>query len=175
MLNPNKECFSFQDNVALMTYGDDNCMGVSENCPWFNHTDISRVLAANDIVYTMADKEAESIPYIHIDEVSFLKRTWRYDEDVDAYLCPLEEASIRKSLLVGLQKKEMTPEKQIISVIGSAIREYFWYGKQIFHEKSEFFKQVIDENELNIYLEDWVFPTWEELRDNFEQAGRVFQ
>jgi hypothetical protein len=40
VLSPQKSCTDFQDNVALMTYGDDNVMGVSPKAPFFNHTAI---------------------------------------------------------------------------------------------------------------------------------------
>jgi len=71
-LNPEKEFESFRDNVALLTYGDDNGMGVSEETPWFNHTSVSEMMKTINVVYTMADKETETRPYIHIDEASFL-------------------------------------------------------------------------------------------------------
>lgn len=67
----------FKEHVNLMTYGDDNAMGVSEEIPWFNHTSIQKCLLNVDIGYTMADKNALSIPYIDISECTFLKRSDR--------------------------------------------------------------------------------------------------
>jgi hypothetical protein len=54
---------TFKRDVILMTYGDDNFMNVREGCEWFNHTTIQKCLEDHGIKYTMADKEAESIPY----------------------------------------------------------------------------------------------------------------
>jgi hypothetical protein len=74
ILNPAGETAAdFKENVALQTYGDDNVMGVSSTCTWFNHTSLANALASVGIVYTMADKEAVSVPFIHISQVSFLK------------------------------------------------------------------------------------------------------
>lgn len=157
----------FYKCVALMTYGDDNVMSVRDDCDWFNHTTIQAVLAKNSIVYTMAEKEAESVPYIHADEVSFLKRRWQYDPDVQAVLAPLEEDSIHKMLTKCVPGKTITPKAQAVAVISTALREYFFYGKSIFEEKTKLFKEVVEECELKDYIDDSTFPTWETLRNTF--------
>jgi hypothetical protein len=174
VLNPLQECESFQKNVALMTYGDDNIMGVSKDTPWFNHTEIVRVLAEVDIGYTMADKDAESVPYIHIDESNFLKRTWRFDDDIGAYVAVLDHSSIEKMTTVCVAKGNISPQQHSIAVISTAIREYFWYGRQIFEEKKQMFLDVISENNLDLCVEDSTFPTWEELyRDFWDNSKHI--
>lgn len=167
VLNPAQEVKSFKQNVALMTYGDDNVMGVNSKTPWFNHTSLQDTLSAVGIKYTMADKEAESVPYIHMDEISFLKRLWRYDEDVDAYLCPLEEASIVKSLTQCVASKTIPAERQIVDIMSSACREYFFYGRTIFEEKRAMLLEIIEENNLQFYVEHNTFPQWHELKETF--------
>lgn len=158
---------NFQKLIALMTYGDDNAMGVSSRIPGFNHTSIQSVLSDIGITYTMAEKDAVSKPFIHIDDVSFLKRTWKFDKDVGAYLAPLEEESIIKSLTVNVISKSVTPEVQAIAVISTALREYFFYGKEIFHEKTKMFKEIVEENNLQAYVEQSTFPTWIDLKNQF--------
>nr|QJI53792.1 MAG: hypothetical protein 1 [Marnaviridae sp.] len=158
---------TFTDHVALMTYGDDNIMGVSPDAPWFNHTAIQHTLALVDIGYTMADKEAASVPYINIDSTNFLKRTWRWDEDVGAYLAPLDRSSIEKMLTVCTLGKNVSRKSHAISVLSTALREYFFYGKQEFAEKTAIFWQVVHDADLDLYVEDSTFPTWEELKQAF--------
>jgi hypothetical protein len=170
ILNPDNETKTFKQNVALMTYGDDNVMGVHPRVPFFNHTAIQNTLQKIDIKYTMADKEAESIPYIHIDNVSFLKRTWRYDRDIGFYVCPLEHDSIEKMLLINVQSRTITPEAQAIAVISTALREYFWYGKHVFNEKTHLMVELVSTCDLHIYVQESTFPTWEKLRDEFLAA-----
>lgn len=167
VLNPHNTCSDFQKNVALMTYGDDNVMGVHPRAAWFNHTAIQEALSNVGIRYTMADKEAESVPYLNIKDVSFLKRTWRWDADVGAYLAPLEEASIAKSLTRVVASRSVPGEKQAVDVMSSAAREYFFHGKDIFQEKTAMLVDVAYVCKLQDYLEDSTFPTWEELKDNF--------
>lgn len=73
-LNPQHEVRTFKQKVRLITYGDDNIFGVCASAPWFNHTTISGALAECGVVYTMADKEAESIPYINISDATFFEK-----------------------------------------------------------------------------------------------------
>lgn len=167
VLNPAGHCKDFQANVALMTYGDDNVMGVSPKAPFFNHTAIQAALADVGIKYTMADKEAESVPYLHISQVSFLKREWRWDEDVGAFLAPLEEASIAKSLTRVVASQTVPPEKQAVDVMSSACREYFFHGKETFLQKRDMLLEIVLECELDAYVESTTFPTWEQLKDCF--------
>lgn len=176
---------TFKDNVILMTYGDDNFMNVKEGCDWFNHTAIQNFLASIGIKYTMADKEAESVPYIHIDDVSFLKRTFRYDSDLDCYVAPLEHDSINKMLTVQVKSKTISAQAQSLATIHSAIREYFFYGKEEFNNRRALLKIIIEESGLSSYLIDHYcdeegniincstdLPTWEELKDTFFYNSR---
>lgn len=173
-LNPKQEVQTFKTNVNLMTYGDDNAMGVSPNTPWFNHTSIQKVLADVDIVYTMADKEAQSVPFIHINDVSFLKRIWRYESELNNYVCPLEHDSINKMLTMCTKSKTISAQHQAVDIISTAIREYFWYGKEIFHQKREFLNNVIQECNLQTYTDSSTLPTWDELIENYKKYTKYF-
>jgi hypothetical protein len=167
ILNPLQEVASFKRCVSLMTYGDDNIMGVSKACSWFTHTSLCEAMKTIGVVYNQADKEAESRPILHNNEASFLKRTWRWDEDIRAYVAPLEHDSINKSLTVCVRSKSVTPEQQAVSEITSAIREYFWYGKDVFMSKCAMFREVIDEAGLASYEKDSTLPSWDQLYEEF--------
>lgn len=160
----------FKKFVALMTYGDDNGLGVSEKLPEFNHTTISKTLATYGVEYTMADKESESVPYIHINDATFLKRSWRYDEDVGAELCPLDHDSIEKMLMVNVRSRSIPHEAQCCAILDSAIREYFFYGKKVFEEKRALFCEAIQDLELVEWMGERTLPTWDELKNAFLQA-----
>jgi hypothetical protein len=147
-------------------------MGVSPTINWFNHTAIQEALSGIGITYTMADKEAKSVPYININDVSFLKRTWRWDNDVRAFLCPLEHASIEKMLTKCVRSKVVSAQHQAISTISSAIREYFFYGRIIFEEKRKMFLEIIEETDLGLYVQDSTLPHWEDLKNGFWAASQ---
>lgn len=170
-LNPQKQVKTFKSRVSLMTYGDDNIMSVSDKIPWYNHTSISNAFKNMGIDYTMPDKEAESVPYISITQATFLKRGWRYDSEVGAYLAVLDHDSIEKMLTVWVRSRAVSEEEQAMSVISSAIREYFYYGKPTFEKRRVLFQTMINDLGLALWQEDWVLPTWEELRKAFWDAS----
>jgi hypothetical protein len=171
VLNPAHKCTDFKKYVHLMTYGDDNIMGISQDRDWFNHTTIQKSLADIGVVYTMADKTSESVPYIHIDECSFLKREWRFDVDVGDWLCPLDEESIVKSLTMWVPSKTIDKYAQMVAVISSANSEYFFYGKKVFEKHHKFFRQILDEEPYKFYETSGTLPSWEQLKERFKEAS----
>lgn len=172
VLNPNKECHTFKDNVHLMTYGDDNVMGVSKCCSWFNHTAIQSVLAVYGVTYTMADKEALSVPYINIKDVSFLKRSWLWCEELGDYLCPLEHESIEKSIMTCVVSKSVSAQYQAIAIVSTACQEYFFYGKIEFEKRRSVLMKIVQESGLDDFVEANTFPTWELLCERFHTSAR---
>jgi len=142
-------------------------MGVSTSAPFFHHTNIRDTLSAVCITYTMADKEAESVPYIHIDEISFLKRTWRFDADIGHHMAPLEEDSIVKSLTMNSVSKSLSSEDHAVACLANAHREYFHHGKDVFVEKSAMIQRIIAKCGLAPYIRDNTFPSWETLKGHF--------
>ncbi len=170
-LNSEKTCTDFKRNVHLMTYGDDNVMGISRERDWFSHTTIQKALASIGVVYTMADKTSKSVPYIHIDDCSFLKRKWQFDEEVGDWLCPLDEESIIKSLTMWVPSKTVDKYAQMVAVISSANSEYFFYGRKVFEEHRKFFRQILDEEPYKFYETTGTLPNWEQLVQRFKEAS----
>jgi len=175
ILNPSREVSSFKQNVHLFTYGDDNVQGVSKSCPWFNHTAIQAVLATIGVEYTMADKTSESTPYININNVSFLKRYWRFDADVGAWLAPIEEDSIKRSLCVWLPSNSINQYEKMIEVITSAVNEYFFYGREKFEKERSFLTQLLQEEPYCLYPKVEKIPQWQELYDRFWASSKVLE
>lgn len=167
VLNPDVECASFKRNVHLLTYGDDNIMGVSPECHFFNHTAISLAMESIGITYTMADKNAESVPFIPITECSFLKRKWLWDENIGAWCCPLEEASIRKSLTIWVRSNTIDPVKQMAQIMISAHNEYFFHGREVFETHRVKFLSLIRRESFIAYVSPEDFPSWSDLYKRF--------
>jgi hypothetical protein len=163
---------TFKSNVALFTYGDDNAFGVSKRCPDFNHTNIQRILGEVGIGYTMADKEAVSRPYIHINEVSFLKRMWRYEPAVDAYVAPLEWDSINKMLTVHVTSKSVSANEQIVSACESAVNESFFHGREKFEELSLLLRKALKMKNLENYITETTFMSWDALVERFNRCSK---
>lgn len=164
--HPEGKAWSFKTHVALLTYGDDNVMGVSNECTWFNHTTIAEEMAKIGVGYTMADKSTHSIPFIRMEEISFLKRTWRWDEDVGALLCPLEMASIHKMQVMCVEGKTLSKAQHQVEVLHAALGEYFFYGKEIF-EAERAWMLGVGVGEIDIELELKPLPTYSQLKERF--------
>lgn len=171
-LNPEHEVSSFRTNVALITYGDDNVMG--SGVDWFNHTSIAGVLSTVGIEYTMADKLTESIPFIPIEEVSFLKRSFLWNEELQAYMAALDSESIWKSLMIFVPSDTDCAQKQCLDIVRSAVSEWFFYGKDRFEKESVLLKELVHEVGLDDYIENNTFSTWQELSDRFIECSREY-
>lgn len=143
----------FQKYVELKTYGDDNILGVSPACTKFSHTSISVVLSTIGVVYTMAEKEAESVPFIHINDASFLKRKFRYDPDIGAVVAPLDRSSFDKMLTSYADNGVISPQAHSICVMETALREYFYYGRVEFEIKRDMMWRVIQDKNLGAYVD----------------------
>lgn len=164
--NPARNCDGFKRNINLFTYGDDMIMGVNKECTWLNHTIMQKTLASIDIEFTMAEKTAKSVPFIHIDQATFLRRSWRFEEQLGCMVCPIEHDSIEKMLTMCVESKTVSKELQAVAVLETACREYFWYGEEIFHQKRSLFYRWIEELDLSVYQERDL-PTWEQLKAEF--------
>lgn len=173
-LNPAKECSSFQLFVHLITYGDDNAMNVSPRIPWFNHTTIQKCLAEHGITYTMADKDAASVPYIPFSQVSFLKRTWRWDNEAQIWCCPLDWSSIEKMLTKTTRSDSICLKQQSAEAIASAAAEMWQYGRDVFEVNVAKLQRIIAVTKLEAYIEPNTIRTWEEYRELHDRCSIGF-
>jgi hypothetical protein len=161
-----KKLKDFKKYVVLKTYGDDNIMGVSRECPEFNHTRIALGLSLIGVKYTMADKDAESVPYINICDSSFLKRKFREDKDIGAIVAPLDSSSFDKMLTSFVDNGVISAQAHSVCVMETALREYFFYGRDVFEEKRELMLSVLEKADLGAYMRE-PFPTFPQLIRDF--------
>lgn len=149
----------FSEVVALLTYGDDNIMSVKEGYDSYNHTNIARVLAESDITYTMADKEAESVPFIHGSEAGFLKHNAVWDDELQLYRAEIDESSISK-MLHAHGRSQISEELHAACTIRDALDKYAHFGREKYVERCEQLKQVAEE--CNLIGLVGSFPTYRE-------------
>lgn len=172
-LNPNKNLEDFDRTVNLLTYGDDNGMGVSEDIPWFNHTAIQECMSNIGVTYTMADKTSRTQEYIHIDEADFLKRKWRYEPDTDTMVCPLNLDSIIKSLMIGIKSTSICEKEHAASIISSAQLEFFWHGKDVFSKWNEILATFVSDHDLHMYMPR-PLQKWDTLVQEYKDRSKSF-
>lgn len=157
----------FADVVALMTYGDDNIMTVRKGYSEFNHTRVAEVFANMGIKYTMADKEAESVPYVHLSEASFLKHFAVWDDELQLYRCPCEEESIAKMLHAHIKSDVLTKEQSAAEAISNVALKYFEFGRETYEARRAELMEVAREAHLLGYVSD--IPTYQERMDWYKE------
>jgi Ca2+/Na+ antiporter len=153
----------FRKVVSLMTYGDDNIMTIKEGFSGVNHTRIASVFKTMGIKYTMADKDAESVPYIHLSEASFLKHFAVWDDELELYRCPCEDGSIAKMLHSHMKSDVLSMEQSSAEAISNAALKYFEFGREVYEEKRTQLMDVARETGLMGYVED--LPSYDERLD----------
>lgn len=157
---------AFGDVVSLMTYGDDNAMSVKRGFNDFNHTRIAEELAKCGIKYTMADKEAKSVPYIGIDKLSFLKHTPRYDDEMKLYRAEIDPSSIAKQLHChkkGALSENMACREAIFNVLNN----YFEFGEEEYTKRALQLAKVAEDCELSGIV--GTLPTYEKKMEEFRE------
>ncbi len=174
--HPQRTCTDFKKNITLMTYGDDFVGGVNPKCDFFNFRILQSRMKEMGLKVTPADKEADSYDLMNIKEINFLKRSFRFEPQTGTFMCPLDEESIKKSLMVNVKSKTIPEEMQSAECIASAIREYFWHGKQKFENQREFLKHIVSLcPEVEMYVTDSTFPTWDQLMESYKEASKYVE
>ena len=160
---------TFKDHVELFVYGDDN--QASTDLEWFNFKNIQRVFASVGITYTPPTKDDSTYDFMTIDEVDFLKRTYKYDPDLDAIVAPLAEDSLNKMLTTWVASDSVSPEVQGLSTIASAIREYFFHGREKFEEKRAMFIRLLKHLGWEHGINTTILPTYEMLVERYNESS----
>jgi len=132
----------FNKVVSAMVYGDDNIMTVAKGYDDFNHTAIAAELAEVGIKYTMADKDAESVPFISLHEASFLKHFAVWDDELGLYRSPVEEDSIAKMLHTHLKSKVLSMEQSSAEAIQNVALKYFEFGREVYTSRKAQLEEV---------------------------------
>jgi hypothetical protein len=146
-LNP-KVSVRFNKNVKLATFGDDNAMGVKKNCGWFNHTACQAEFEKLAIGYTMADKDADSVPYLSLKDISFLKRNFRKHADLGCIVAPIEHDSITKKFHFVKKPNEspLSAAEQFGAYTDGSFREAYLHGEEYYNDFLNKIRAIVAKN-----------------------------
>jgi hypothetical protein len=162
------EVDTFKEKVRLITYGDDGVQSVHPSIrDKYNHVTVAEILAQHGMEYTMADKSSTITPFRTISQVTFLKRSFKWDENVGAIVAPLDEKSIYKMISVNMRSRTTSDEDVTMACVSSAVREMFFYGKEKFTTFRETLRQCVFESGLEKYITCVTFPTYGSLIADF--------
>lgn len=156
-----------------MVYGDDNIIGVNnDKIPWFNHTALVFAYEKMGIKYTMAEKEAKSVPYIKITEATFLKRYFRFDDTLCCQMAPIEFQSIADSLTMWVRSKSITREQQMLEIMSGALLKFFHYGEKTYERWRKEFRNIIDNSDLKHFEIEAHVKTYAEMVESFQDRRK---
>jgi hypothetical protein len=164
----------FFRDVRAMFYGDDNILNVNDGVEWFNHSAISNYMKSVGVTYTMAEKDRESVPYIKGEEITFLKRSFRFEPEVNGYVAPLDITSVHKALMLTIPSKVVMMTKTYADCIVSQNDTMWHHGREKFNEFQKILTDLIEHLELGSEMNrplltyDELKERWLATRDSYE-------
>jgi hypothetical protein len=138
----NREVPVFRKVCALSTYGDDAKSSVRKGYDEFNHISVASFLAEHDMIFTMPDKESTPIPYMRDEDADFLKRSNFFHPELQRIVGRKAEESIFKSMYANLKSKNETKEQVSMSTLDDAIRDYMFYGREMYEKRQSQLKEA---------------------------------
>lgn len=129
---------SYNENVRLVAYGDDNVLSISPKVlKWFNMETLVKVMKTFGMVYTAADKSANIVNNKTIEDISFLKRGFKQVDGVfgqtTVYLCPADLAT-RLEMLNWTKQRSFDSNPEESEVVSEVIKEVAMHGKAVYDE-----------------------------------------
>lgn len=158
----------YSDYARTMHYGDDFTSAVKACAlPWHNQFTLEAYFAEHGLVLTDPSKGPFTAATTPWKDVTFLKREFRYDAELDAYMGALELTSIYKPFHVWPNKREMSVPAHTAMLLGGAFRELFQHGRAVFEAKSGALKELAEATGAMPYLVDTPM-TYDELKELWE-------
>lgn len=157
----------FKSEVRAIVYGDDNLMA-SQNAA-FNHCYLQDFFATQGLTYTMAEKEAESVPFITFEESTFLKRDFFFHPDLCRIVGRLSEKSIRKMLMYILPSNAVDEPNQLVDTLDTSCREMFFYGRQAFERHRDWCIGLIQKHALAECAKKSHFKDYDQLMEWYQE------
>lgn len=164
----------YRYDVRAVTYGDDVIVSVNDDVKeLFNFETYQKAMSNYNITFTPASKTGDSYKFKTLEEMDFLKRSFVFDTVLNRYKSPLNDKSVRKSLMVCLRSKTITQEEQIVATMSSAHREAWQHGDIYFNEFDALVKRVVKWHNLEDYVTKSTFLTNEELLEYYKGEKTV--
>lgn len=117
--------------VAMVSYGDDNLIGISEKIlSWFNQITITTALLVIGHEYTDEAKTGIIVPVRDISEVAYLKRHFKWNPALNRYVAPLDLDTVLE--IVQWTKKGLASDAITLANLDVTMRELSLHDREIF-------------------------------------------
>jgi hypothetical protein len=124
---------AFNTHVAMVSYGDDNCVNISDDViAWFNQLTIAEGYAKIGMTYTDETKSGEMIPYRSLSDISYLKRKFVWNEEEHQYVAPLDFSVVLE--MTNWVRGDFDLEDKTIDNIETSAFELSLHGQEIFEK-----------------------------------------
>lgn len=151
----------FNQFVEMVAYGDDNLVGVSDMIiEWFNQVTMTQAFATFGMTYTDEAKSGKLVASRTIDDVSYLKRRFRFEPRVGRYIAPLELGTCLE--MVNWVRSSLDDIEQCKLNCETSIFELSLHGKEVYQEWAPKIAQAFRESSGDCSL---FVPRWESLID----------
>jgi hypothetical protein len=109
-----------------------------------------------------------------LEEIVFLKRSFRKIEGVEHYVARLDESSILRMLSYKKSKTLSDADHQCIT-LSQALREYVYYGREVYEARRAMYTEfLMSENITNGYFVSKPYEYWvEKIRDGTFSAWEL--
>lgn len=135
----------FDQNVYICAYGDDNVISVSDAVKdVFNMESLTHTFAEIGMTYTDDNKDGETTRFRTIGEITFLKRSFVYNERFNKWLAPLDYTSLEHQLYYC---RDMDRVVEIVQQSYSMLlTELSLHGKEVFDKTVKIVAPIIKEH-----------------------------
>lgn len=126
----------FDKHVNFVAYGDDNCANISADViDSFNQESITSAFSAIGLTYTDEQKSGNCVRYRTLDEISFLKRKFKFDDYFKRYVAPLDLDTILEMTM--WVRGNVDIHQRCKTNVDLAYQELAIHGEQVFDKWSK--------------------------------------
>jgi len=153
-----KTMAEFNKHVSMVSYGDDNCVNISDAAiDTFNQVTIAQGYATIGMTYTDETKSGEMVPYRKLSEIGYLKRSFKWNEDEHQYIAPLDITVVLE--MINWVRGDFDIESKTVENMETSAFELSLHGREVFNEWIEKYKNVSRQFEIRP-----MFLTYDEYR-----------
>lgn len=139
----------FRENVALYTYGDDNIKATTFELPP-EYTEIWK----EDLGITVTDAlKTSTMSRKTWEEISFLKRTFVYDDEYQMYHARLDLKPLVRMCCYELRGTSISSVDRSLEIVDSLMRELAPYSKDLYDSWMNRVRQYLQDNGLEDAVE----------------------
>jgi len=138
----------FKMNVSMVSYGDDNLIGISPRIvSWFNQITLAEAYASIGMTYTDESKSGDLLPVRNIRDVAYLKRQFRFEPVVGRNVAPLALNTIH-DMCLWIRGDDDQAIKTLDN-ISTALFEMALHGKEAYEAFLKRVSRAVAQSELS--------------------------